>query len=95
MFTKKSKAVTASDAIKVVTGAKGETCALQTGKLCYDTIKSLDVLVLVYACRIARQLNLLSVMVLDKGVFSVLIQLKLRSAVHAVAGSKSTTFGGR
>ena len=37
-------------------------------------------------CRIARQLNLSSVTVLRKGVGSLFISLKLRSAVHVDTG---------
>ena len=44
--------------------AKGEMCTLHTGKLCYNAININYVLVLVLMCRIARELNLSSVMVL-------------------------------
>ena len=43
-------------------------CTLQTGKFCYNAININYVLVLI--CRMARELNLLSVMVLRKGVCS-------------------------
>ena len=39
-------------------------CTLHTGKLCYHAININYVLVLVLMCRIARELNLSSVMVL-------------------------------
>ena len=55
-------------------------CTPQTGKFCYNAININYVLLLI--CRIARELNLLSVMVLRKGVCSLFILLKLRSAVH-------------
>ena len=44
--------------------AKGEMCTLHTGKLCYHAININYVLVLVLMCRIARELNLSSVMIL-------------------------------
>ena len=53
---------------------------LQTGKLCYTVININYVLVLI--CRIERELNLSPVMVLRKGVRTLFIPLKLRSAVH-------------
>ena len=59
-------------------------CTLQTGKLCYNAININYVLV--FICRITRQLNLLSVMVLRKGVCSLFILLKLRSAVNVDTG---------
>ena len=59
-------------------------CTLQTDKFCYNAININYVLVLI--CRIARELNLLSVMVLRKGVYSLFIPLKLRSAVHVDTG---------
>ena len=37
-------------------------------------------------CKIAQELNLPSVMVIRKGVFSLFILLKLRSAVHVGIG---------
>ena len=52
-------------------------CTLQTGKLSYAI--NIDY-VFVLICRIARELNLSSVMVLRKGVCSLFILLKLRSA---------------
>ena len=65
--------------------AKGEMCTLQTGKLCHNAINIDYVLVLI--CRIARELNLSSAMVLRKGVCcSLFIPLKLRSAVHVDTG---------
>ena len=39
-------------------------CTLHTGKLCYHAININYVLVLVLMCKIARELNLSSVMVL-------------------------------
>ena len=57
---------------------------LQTGKICYNAININYVLVLI--CRIARERNLSSVMVLRKGVCSLFIQLKLRSAVCVDTG---------
>ena len=39
-------------------------CTLHTGKLCYNAININYVLVLVLMCKIARELNLSSVMVL-------------------------------
>ena len=59
-------------------------CTLQTGKFRYNAIYINYVLVLVR--KIARELNLLSVMVLRKGVCSLFILLKLRSAVHVDTG---------
>ena len=59
-------------------------CTLQTGKFCYNAININYVLVLI--CRIARELNLLSVTVLRKGVCSLFIPLKPRSAVHVDTG---------
>ena len=59
-------------------------CTLQTGKLCYNAININYVLVLI--CRIARELNLSSVMVLRKGVRSLFIQPKLSSAVYIDTG---------
>ena len=61
--------------------AKGELCTTQTGKLCYNAININYIRVLVYM-RIARELNLSSVMVLRKGVCSLFISLKRRSAVY-------------
>ena len=55
---------------------------MYTGKLCYNVINIDYILVLVYICRIARELNLSSVMLLRNGVCSLFIPLKLRSAVH-------------
>ena len=81
MFTaKKGKTVTPSRRLQ----AKGEMCTLQTGKLCYNAININYVIVLI--CGIARELNLSSVMVIRKGVCSLFIPLKLRSAVHADTG---------
>ena len=60
--------------------AKGEMCTLQTGKLCYNAININYVLVLI--CRIARELNFSYVVVLFKGVCSLFMPLKLRSAVY-------------
>ena len=57
---------------------------LQTGKLCYSAINMNYVLVLIY--RIARELNLSSVMILRKGVCSLFIPLRLRSAVYEDMG---------
>ena len=59
-------------------------CTLQTGKLCYNAININYVLVLI--CKIAREFNLSSVMVLRKGVRSLFIQPKLSSAVHIDTG---------
>ena len=59
-------------------------CTLQTGKLCYNAININYVLVLV--CRIARELNLSSVMIFRKGVCSLFIPLKLRTAVYVDTG---------
>ena len=63
-------------------------CTLQTGKLCYNAININYVLVLIY--RIARELNLSSVgssvMILRKGVCSLFIPLRLRSAVYEDTG---------
>ena len=59
-------------------------CTLQTGKLCYNAININYVLVLI--CKIAREFNLSSVMVLRKGVHSLFIQPKLSSAVHIDTG---------
>ena len=59
-------------------------CTLQTGKLCYNAINVNYVLVLLR--RIARELNLSSVMVLREGVCSLFIPLKLRSAVFVDRG---------
>ena len=59
-------------------------CTLQTGKLCYNAININYVLVFIF--KITRQLNLLSVMVLRKGVCSLFILLKLRSAVNVDTG---------
>ena len=56
-------------------------CTLQTGKLCYNAINISYVLVLIFRER-ERELNLSSVMVLCKGVCSLFIPLKLRSAVQ-------------
>ena len=81
MFTaKKGKTVTPSRRFQ----AKGEMCTLQTGKLCYNAININYVLVLI--CRIARELNLSFVVVLCKGVCSLFIPLKLRSAVYVDTG---------
>ena len=60
--------------------AKGEIFTLQTGKLCYNAININYVIVLI--CRIARELNLSSVMVPRKGVCGLFILLRLGSAVH-------------
>ena len=59
-------------------------CTLQMGKLCYNAININYVLVLM--CRIARELNLSSVTVLPKGVCSLFIPTKLRSAVYVDTG---------
>ena len=59
-------------------------CTLQTGKLCYNAININYVLVFIF--KITRQLNLLSVKVLRKGVCSLFILLKLRSAVNVDTG---------
>ena len=59
-------------------------CTLQTGKLCYNAININYVLL--FIGRITRELNLLSVMVLRKGVCSLFILLKLRSAVNVDTG---------
>ena len=59
-------------------------CTLQTGKLCHNAININYVLVLI--CRIARELNLSFVVVLCKGVCSLFIPLKLRSAVYVDTG---------
>ena len=60
-------------------------CTFQTGKLCHNAININYVLV--FICRIARELNLSSAMVLRKGVCcSLFIPLKLRSAVHVDTG---------
>ena len=59
-------------------------CTFQTGKLCHNAININYVLVLI--CRIARELNLSFVVVLCKGVCSLFIPLKLRSAVCVDTG---------
>ena len=59
----------------------GEMCTLQTGKTVIMPSLSITSLCLCM-CRIARDLSLSSVMVLRKGVCSLLKPLKLRSAVH-------------
>ena len=64
--------------------AKGEMCTLQTTKLCFNAININYVLVLI--CRIARELNFSYVVVLLKGVCSLFIPLKLRSAVYIDTG---------
>ena len=60
-------------------------CTLQTGKLCYNAIKISITSLCLCMCRIARELNLSSVMVLRKGVCSLFIPQKLRSAVHRIS----------
>ena len=62
----------------------GEMCTLQRGTLCYNAININYVFVLI--CRIARELNLSSIMVLRKGICSLFIPLKLRSAVYVDTG---------
>ena len=62
----------------------GEMCTLQTGTLCYNAINIIYVIVLI--CRIARELNLSFIMVLRKGICSLFIPLKLRSAVYVDTG---------
>ena len=64
--------------------AKGEASTLKTGKLRYQTA-NMHVLVFMYIS-IAGELNLSSVIVLRRGDFSLLILLKLRSAVHVGTG---------
>ena len=60
---------------------------VQTGKLCYSAI---DINIITSLClcmfRLAIELNLSSVMVLRKGVCSLLIPLKLLSVVHVDTG---------
>ena len=75
-MAKNGKTVTSSRMLQ----AKGEMCTLQTGKLCYNAININYVLV--FICRITRQLNLFSVMVLC----SLFILLKLHSAVNVDTG---------
>ena len=67
-------------------------CTLQTGTLCYNAININYVFVLI--CRIARELNLSSVMVLRKGICSLFIPLKLRSAVYVDTGLPGGGGGG-
>ena len=59
-------------------------CTLQAGKLCYNAININYVFVLIR--RIARELNLSSAMFLRKGVCSLFIPLKPRSAVYVETG---------
>ena len=59
-----------------------KNCTFQTGRVCYNAININYVLFCLCMCRIARELNLSSVMVLCKGVCGLFIPLKLRSAVH-------------
>ena len=80
VYGKKGKTVTPSRRLQ----AKGEMCTVQTAKLCYNAININYVLVLI--CRVARQLNLPSVMVFRRGVCSLLVPLKLRSAVYVDTG---------
>ena len=60
-------------------------CALHTGKLCYNAININYVLVLVYVqnCKRAQSLVCHGP---SSGVCSLLIPLKLRSAVHVDTG---------
>ena len=60
-------------------------CTLQTGKLCYNAIKISITSLCLCMCRIARELNLSSVMVLRKGLCGLFIPQKLRSAVHRIS----------
>ena len=69
--------------------AKVEMCTLQTGKLCYNAININYVLVLI--CRIARELNFSYVVVLFKGVCSLFMPLKLRSAMYVDTGFVNLT----
>ena len=64
--------------------AEGKTSTLNTGELCYNII-NVNVPVW-WMCKIAIDLNVPSVIVLRKGVFNLLILLKLRSAVHVDMG---------
>ena len=62
----------------------GEMCTLQTGTLSYNAINIHYVFVLI--CRIARELNLSSIMVLRKGICSLSIALKLCLALYVDTG---------
>ena len=64
--------------------AKGEASTLKTGKLRYHL--SISTFLCLCIWRIARELNLSSVIVLHRGDFSLFMLLKLRSAVHVDTG---------
>ena len=60
-------------------------CTLQTGKLCYNAININYVLVFINYVEL-QDSSISCVMVLRKGVCSLLILLKLRSAVNVDTG---------